>query len=76
MAPSLYAACRKALHVVKADGTVLRAGRASLFILEMLGWGWIARCLATSPFVWIVELGYRIVAANRSLFGLFLFRKE
>ncbi len=76
MTPALYVACRHAIHVVKADGTVLRAGRACLFILEELEWGWIARCLAVPPFIWVVELGYRIVAANRQLFARFLFRNE
>jgi len=35
-----------------------------------------ARCLAAPPFLWVVELGYRIVAANRQLFARFLFRNE
>jgi predicted DCC family thiol-disulfide oxidoreductase YuxK len=76
MTPSLSAACEKAVHVVRADGTVLRAGRACLFILEELGWGRFARLLARPPFVWAVELGYRIVAHNRSLFARFLFTGE
>lgn len=76
MTPALHAACERALHVVRADGTVLRAGRACLFILEGLGWGWVARCLALPPFVWAVELGYRMVAANRSFFSRFLFRNK
>jgi len=76
MTPALYAACAHAVHVVKADGTVLRAGRASLYVLEHLGWGRIARVLAHPPFIWIIELGYRIVAANRPFFARFLFRRE
>lgn len=75
MTPSLYTACEQAVHVVRADGTVLRAGRACLFIVGELGWGWFARLLARPPFVWAVELGYRIVATNRSFFARFLFTR-
>jgi predicted DCC family thiol-disulfide oxidoreductase YuxK len=76
MTPALRAACERAAHILKADGTVLRAGRAFLFILEELGWGWIARLLAQPPFIWAVELGYRIVADHRGFFSRFLFRCE
>jgi predicted DCC family thiol-disulfide oxidoreductase YuxK len=74
MTPELERACARAVHVVTADGRVLRAGRASLFVLENIGWGGTARMLALPPFIWIVELGYRIVAANRPLLSRFLFR--
>jgi predicted DCC family thiol-disulfide oxidoreductase YuxK len=76
MTPALRAACEKAAHIVTADGTVLRAGRASLFIMEELGWGWIARLLALPPFIWGVELAYRLVADHRIFFSRFLFRRE
>ena len=76
MTPDLYAACERAVHVVAADGTVLRAGRACLFILERIGWGGWARVLRLPPFLWVIELGYRIVAANRPFFARFLFTKE
>lgn len=76
MTPALYAACEKAVHVVRPDGTLLRGGRATLFILERLGWGWFARLLALPPLVWGVELLYRLVAANRPFFSRFLFRHE
>jgi predicted DCC family thiol-disulfide oxidoreductase YuxK len=76
MTPALSAACTRAIHVVKRDGTILRAGRATLFILEKLGWGWAARLLALPPFLWIVELGYRIFARNRPFFARFLFTRE
>ncbi len=74
MTPELYAACARAVHVVTADGGVLRGGRACLFVLEQLGWGWKARLLTLPPFFWAVELGYRLVAANRTFFSHFLFR--
>ena len=76
MTPALYEACAKAVHVVRADGTVLRAGRAALFILEHIGLGNFARMLNLPPFIWIVELGYQLVANNRSLFARFFFRRE
>jgi len=76
MTPALYAACERAIHVLKPDGTLLRAGRATLFILEQIGWGWGARLLMVPPFVWAVELGYWIVSHNRSFFARFLFRRE
>src|SRR5258708_39734755 len=76
MTPQLEAVCKRSLHIVKADGKVIRAGRATLFILEHLGWGLWARLLAVPPFIWLVELGYWIVAKNRPIFAKFLFRRE
>lgn len=75
MNPVLFEACRRALHVVTAQGAILRAGRAMLFILDQLGYRWFARILGVPPFSWAVELGYRLVASNRSLFSRFLFRR-
>ena len=62
MTPELAAACGKALHVLTADGQLLRAGRASLFVLGETGHPWLARILGLPPMVWLVELGYAIVA--------------
>src|SRR5262249_25440456 len=76
MTPGLYAACDRAVHVLTTDVKTLRAGRASLFVLANLGWGWIARLLALPPFVWLVEIVYRIVASNRGFFSRFLFTRE
>lgn len=76
MTPPLRAACENSLHVLTSDGRTLRAGRATLFILEQIGWGGQARLLALPPFIWFVELGYRIIAANRPLFSRFFFREE
>lgn len=74
MTPGLRAACGRSIHVVLPDGRTLRAGRASLYVLEQVGWGAIARLLARPPLVWAVEAGYRLVAARRDLAGRFLFR--
>ncbi len=76
MTPVLYVACKHAIHVVEADGTVHRAGRACLFILDDLGWHRVARIFAGPPLIWLVELSYRIVAANRPFFSRFLIRKK
>ena len=76
MTPALYVACKNAIHVVEANGTVRWAGRACLVILDELGWHWAARFLALPPFIWLVELGYRIVAANRPFLSRFLFRNH
>ena len=74
MTPELYRACARAVHVIRSDGALLRAGRAMLFMLEMTGWGVAARVLSRPPLIWAVELGYRIIADNRSFFSRFLFR--
>ena len=74
MTPALVTACHRAVHVVQADGRILKSGRAVLFILERTGMGAPARLLACPPFLWLVELAYRLVAGNRSFFGRFLFR--
>lgn len=78
MTPELRDACRKAVHVIRPDGTVLAAGRASLHVLGGvggIGWRWTARVLSVPPFVWAVEMGYRLVAKNRPFFSRFLFRR-
>lgn len=74
MNPELYTACSRALHVVTQSGAVLRAGRAALFVLDQIGHPGLARILGVPPLVWAVELGYRLVASNRSLFSRLFFR--
>ncbi len=77
MTPELYEACKRAVHVIKADGEILRAGRATLFILERLDWGFgLPRLLKLQPFIPLVELGYAVIARNRSFFSRILFRHE
>ena len=74
MTPQLRAACERAAHVILADGRILRAGQAALFVLSQVGFPWTAGILRWPPFIWLVELGYYIVARNRRFFGRFLFR--
>ncbi|HZC34801.1 MAG TPA: DUF393 domain-containing protein [Chthoniobacterales bacterium] len=76
MTPELYRACSEAVHVIDREGSIRRGGRAALFILEQEGWGLIARFLSLPPFIWIVELVYRVVATNRSLFSRIFFRRS
>lgn len=76
MFPELAEACAKAVHVIRADGEVLRAGRACLFVLGQIGWGWIPGLLSLPPLVWAVEAGYSVVARHRSFFARFLFTRE
>ena len=53
---------------------MLRAGGASLCVISVLGWRRTAAILSLPPLIWAVEIGYRIVADNRSLFSRVLFR--
>jgi hypothetical protein len=76
MTADLAEGCAKAVHVLRPDGEVLRAGRACLFVLEQTGWGTAARLLSLPPSIWAVELGYSIVARHRSFFARFLFTRE
>jgi predicted DCC family thiol-disulfide oxidoreductase YuxK len=76
MTPALREACARAIHVIRADGDTLRAGRAALFILRGVGWRWTARILSVPPLVWFVELGYWVIARNRRFFSRFLFRRQ
>ena len=75
MTDALAAHCARAVHVLGPDGMVLTAGRASLFVLERIGFPRLARFLRVPPLVWLVELGYGIVARNRPFFARFLFRR-
>ncbi len=76
MTPALYAACEKAVHVVREDGTILRGGRAALFVGEHIGFRGLARLASLPPLIWAVELGYRVVAMNRDFFARFFFTRE
>jgi hypothetical protein len=77
MTPALRAQARKAVQVITAEGHQLSAGRAMLFALEEIEWHpSVVRLAGRRPLIWAVELGYWIVAHNRSFFGRFLFRAE
>jgi predicted DCC family thiol-disulfide oxidoreductase YuxK len=74
MTDALARRCAKAVHVLTPTGTVLSGGRASLCILTLIGYPRLARVLAVPPLVWLVELGYWLVARHRYFFSRFLFR--
>ena len=76
MTPGLFAACERAVHVVTADGRILRAGRACLFLLDQVGWHHFARFFSRPPLIWLAELGYWLVARVRGRLGRFLLRGE
>lgn len=61
----LRKACERAIHVITTDGEILRGARATLFVLEKLGWGGFARFLQLPPFLWFGEIVYELVARNR-----------
>lgn len=71
--PTLRQACAQAVHVITADGRILRGGQAVLFLLERTRWGWLIKWASFPPFVWLVEALYRIVAHNRNFFDKLLF---
>ncbi len=75
MTRELAAACERAVHVLCDDGRVLRAGRASLYILSGLGWHHLAVFLSLRPNIWFVEIVYRVVASKRAFFSRLLFRR-
>lgn len=74
MTDALRIACARAVHVVTPDGRVLRAGAASLRVLERIGFRGTAAVLSIPPLVWLVETGYWVVARNRPFFSRFFFR--
>jgi len=76
MTPKLRKACERAVHVVRTDGRVLRAGRACLFIKERLGWGRLAKLLSWPPFVWPIEWGYRVFADHRPFFARWMLTEK
>ena len=63
------------MHVIRADGEVIRAGRSVLYIYGVLGWPGM-RVLASRPMVWFVELGYWFVSRNRLLASRVFFRVD
>lgn len=72
MTDALAARCARTVHVITPEGTVLRGGRASLYVLDRIGWRRLAAVASRRPLVWIVEAGYRLVARNRGLLSRLL----
>jgi predicted DCC family thiol-disulfide oxidoreductase YuxK len=76
MTPELALACERAVHVVTPDGKAVGAGKACLVVLALIGWKRQAILLSLPPMIWLIELGYWIVARNRTLFSRWMFQGE
>lgn len=76
MTDAIRAACPDAVHVVTADGQVLKAGRAALFVLAQIGYRRLAWLFGTPLLLPLTEWGYGLVASNRMFFSRFLFTRE
>jgi hypothetical protein len=76
MTDALAARCARAVHVITPAGALLRAGRASMYVLARIGWPRAAGIASRRPLIWLVEAGYWVVARNRPFFARFLFRRE
>ncbi|RYG67827.1 DUF393 domain-containing protein [bacterium] len=76
ISPELRAECQKALHVIKSDGQIIRAGRAALFCGQQTRWHQLARIGQWPIFIPFIEIGYAIVAKNRALLSKYFFTKE
>ena len=76
MSDALAAQCARAVHVITPAGAILRAGRASLYVLARIGWPRTAAIASRRPVIWLVEAGYWLVARTRSFFARFLFTRE
>ena len=76
MSDALAARCARAVHVITPAGQVLRAGRASLYVLGRIGWHATEAIASRRPLAWLVEVGYWLVARNRPFFARVMFRRE
>ena len=54
----------------------MRAGRAVLCLLGVIGYRGLVWPLRLPPLIWLVELAYVIVSRNRLFFARFMFRDE
>lgn len=76
LGPAMKEACSEAMHVVKSNGDILWAGRAAMFCGRCTRWHQLARIGEWPVFLPFVEVGYKIVAANRDLFSQVLFPRS
>ena len=63
--PDLKARGAGEVVVVTQEGQTLGGARAILFIKSLTGWGAFARFLMLPPMIWVLVLGYRVIAKNR-----------
>jgi predicted DCC family thiol-disulfide oxidoreductase YuxK len=76
MTPVLAAECDRALYILHPDGSRTGSGRAILYMFGVIGHPKLARSLAWPPLVWLVELGYWLMARNRHIASKLLFTRE
>src|SRR5256886_6521497 len=76
MTEALARRCAHVIHVLTPEGVVLSAGRASLYLMDAVGWRRFSAVFSTRPLIWLVEAAYRVVAGRRQWFSRFLFRPE
>jgi predicted DCC family thiol-disulfide oxidoreductase YuxK len=76
LTPEIRAAAAGAVQYVHPDGRFVSGSRAVFATLRRIGYPGPWRVLAWPPFVWVAELGYRIVARNRGFFSRILLRGE
>ncbi len=76
LAPSIKEACTKAVHVIKTDGQIIKAGEAMMFCGTFTRFSCWARIALWPIFLPFIEVGYKFVAHNRNLVSKLFFRSE
>lgn len=72
MTDELMRRCEHAAHLITESGEVLRAGRATLYVLSSLPrLAWL-RVFLYPPLVWAAEGVYWLVARSRGVIGRFV----
>lgn len=72
MTPLLRIEAQRAVQLAYPDGHRVSGGRAVIAALRAIGWHPVAmRLLRHRPLIWAIDVGYRIVAANRDAFARF-----
>ncbi len=67
----------KRLHVVRPDGQVVSGARAFVAIWRQLpGWRRLAPIAGAPPFIWVMELAYRLFLPLRPLLARLAIRKR
>lgn len=75
MTPALRRQAERAVQVLTPQGQQISGGRAVLYVLEQVGWHpWLVRIAGRWPIVWLVEVGYWVVARNRQFFSRLMFQ--